>query len=71
MSGWFRHRARERRAFRRRVEGAFLAQDVKRRLAIETVRKYVKQVFAKTGTNRQAALVTLVLSSLVTMQPED
>lgn len=39
------------------------------RVEVDTVRKHVKEVFGKTGTNRQAALTTLVLSSLVGMKP--
>lgn len=35
------------------------------RIKEDTARSYLKQVFAKTGTNRQADLIRLVLSSLV------
>ena len=38
-------------------------------VARDTVRKHVKQIFAKTGTNRQASLTSLVLSSLVGVPP--
>ena len=40
------------------------------RLARDTVRKHVKQIFAKTGTNRQAGLATLILSTLVGLRAQ-
>lgn len=42
---------------------------VRLHVATDTVRKHVKQLFGKTGTNRQASLTALVLSCLAGIQP--
>jgi len=48
------------------VGGASLAEAAAAlRIQMPTARTYLKQAFAKSGTNRQAALVQLLLSSLV------
>ncbi|MBB6229465.1 helix-turn-helix transcriptional regulator [Polymorphobacter multimanifer] len=52
------------------VAGMSLADAALRlRIQMPTARTYLKQAFAKTGTNRQAALVQVMLTSMVSTEP--
>ncbi|TRW17230.1 helix-turn-helix transcriptional regulator [Glacieibacterium frigidum] len=52
------------------VTGASLAEAAARlRIQAPTARTYLKQAFAKTGTNRQSSLVQLLLTSIVRAGP--
>jgi DNA-binding CsgD family transcriptional regulator len=52
------------------VGGASLAEAAERlRIQAPTARTYLKQMFLKTGTNRQAALIQLLLTSIVRTGP--
>lgn len=52
------------------VGGASLAEAAARlRIQEPTARTYLKQIFAKTGTNRQAALVHLLLTTIIRTGP--